>query len=60
MFQNLDTTVTKFLGDHDITIIEFLDSVLPKYLEQKNDITVTKFLDKQIDQFLHENSLDGK
>ena len=30
---NLDTTVTKFLGDHDITIIEFLDSVLPKYLE---------------------------
>ena len=33
MFQNLDTTVTKFLGDHDITIIEFLDSVLPKYLE---------------------------
>lgn len=25
MFQNLDTTVTKFLGDYEITIIEFLD-----------------------------------
>ena len=33
MFQNLDTTVTKFLGDYDITIIEFLDSVLPEALE---------------------------
>ena len=59
MFQNLDTTVTKFLGDHEITIIEFLNTVMPKYLEQKNDITVTKFLDKQIDQFLQNNSLNG-
>ena len=41
---NLDTTVTKFLGDYEITIIEFLDNVLPAYLEE-NDISVTKFLD---------------
>ena len=33
MFQNLDTTVTKFLGDYNITIIEFLDQVLPEALE---------------------------
>ena len=56
MFQNLDTTVTKFLGDYDITIIEFLDTVLPKYLED-NDISVTKFLDSSIDQFLDANDI---
>lgn len=47
MFQNLDTTVTKFLGDYDITIIEFLDTVAPKYLDD-NEISVTKFLDRSI------------
>ena len=56
MFQNLDTTVTKFLGDYDITIIEFLDTVLPKYLED-NDISVTKFLDRSIGQFLSANDI---
>ena len=56
MFQNLDTTVTKFLGDYDITIIEFLDTVLPKYLED-NDISVTKFLDRSIGQFLDLNDI---
>lgn len=56
MFQNLDTTVTKFLGDQEITIIEFLDSVLPKYLED-NDISVTKFLDHSIAEFLAANDI---
>ena len=56
MFQNLDTTVTKFLGDYDITIIEFLDTVLPKYLED-NDISVTKFLDSSVGQFLDANDI---
>ena len=56
MFQNLDTTVTKFLGDYEITIIEFLNSVAPKYLEE-NDISVTKFLDRSIAQFLEENDI---
>ena len=53
---NLDTTVTKFLGDSDITIIEFLDTVLPDALDQ-NDISVTKFLDRQIGQFLVDNDI---
>ena len=56
MFQNLDTTVTKFLGDYDITIIEFLDQVLPEYLKE-NDISVTKFLDSSIGQFLSANDI---
>ena len=56
MFQNLDTTVTKFLGDYDITIIEFLDTVLPKYLAD-NDISVTKFLDHSIGEFLESNDI---
>lgn len=56
MFQNLDTTVTKFLGDYDITIIEFLNTVLPKYLED-NDISVTKFLDKSVGSFLEQNDI---
>ena len=56
MFQNLDTTVTKFLGDYEITIIEFLDTVMPKYLEE-NDISVTKFLDRSIGEFLEANDV---
>ncbi len=56
MFQNLDTTVTKFLGDYDITIIEFLNTVLPKYLED-NDISVTKFLNHSVGEFLESNDI---
>ena len=48
---NLETSVTKFLQDYNVTIIEFLDSVLPTYLDS-NDISVTKFLDETIAQFL--------
>ena len=42
--------------DYDVTIIEFLDSITPKYLES-NDITVTKFLDAVVDNFLYSNDI---
>lgn len=42
--------------DYDITIIEFLDSIAPKYLDS-NDITVTKFLDSVVDNFLYSNDI---
>ena len=48
--------MTKFLGDYDITIIEFLDQVLPEYLKE-NDISVTKFLDSSIGTFLNANDI---
>lgn len=48
--------MTKFLGDYEITIIEFLDTVMPKYLED-NDISVTKFLDSSIADFLEKNDI---
>jgi len=42
--------------DHNITIIEFLDAVTPKYLES-NDITTTKFLDAVLDNFRESNDI---
>ena len=53
----LDTTVTKFLDDYNITIIEFLDTVLPETIREQNDISVTKFLDRQIGNFLMDNEI---
>lgn len=51
---NLESTVTNFMLDYDINITEFLDTILPKYLNS-NDVSVTKFLDKVVDNFLEEN-----
>ena len=50
-------SVAKFLGDYDITIIEFLNQVLPETLQEDNDISVTKFLDRQIGHFLADNEI---
>lgn len=42
----LDTTVTKFLADNDISVTKFLDSQQEQV--DKNDISVTKFLNEYV------------
>ncbi len=39
----METSLTKFLDDNDISVTKFLDNVVSKFLAS-NDITVTKFL----------------
>ena len=53
--ETLDSAVAKYLGDYDITIIEFLDQILPENLAA-NDISVTKFLDDQIAKYFDDSS----
>ena len=53
---NLETSITKFLQDYNVTIIEFLDSTASQYLKA-NDISTTKFLDAVLDNYLKENDI---
>lgn len=53
---NLETGVDNYLLDNNITVIEFLDTVLPLYLEQ-NDISVTKFLDETTQDYMALNDI---
>ena len=53
----LDTTVTKFLEDNDISVTKFLyqrsnDTTVTKFMNASNDVTVTKFMDSAMSQYL--------